>query len=114
MNPGLSDRLFVGLQHLLPQHLLSGVMRRFARVRARPVKDLTIRSFLLSPSTLRFAFFTCCVSTASPRWANPRRMIIARSALSASSRCAPCRNASVTQTRSRSSRVIMSCNWCGS
>jgi phosphatidylserine decarboxylase len=46
MNPGLSDRLFVGLQHLLPQHLLSRAMRRFARVRARPVKDLTIRSFL--------------------------------------------------------------------
>jgi len=46
MNASLSDRLFVGMQHLLPQHLLSRGMRALTRVRARPVKDLTIRAFL--------------------------------------------------------------------
>lgn len=46
MNPSLADRLFVGMQHLLPQHLLSRGMRAFARVRARPVKNLAIRAFL--------------------------------------------------------------------
>ncbi len=39
-------RLFVGLQHLLPQHLLSRGMHAVARVRARPVKNLLIRAFL--------------------------------------------------------------------
>ncbi len=46
MSTRLADRLFVGMQHLLPQHLLSNAMRAFARVRARPVKNIAIRSFL--------------------------------------------------------------------
>ena len=46
MSAGLADRLFVGMQYLLPQHLLSRAMRAFARIRARPVKNLAIRSFL--------------------------------------------------------------------
>ena len=46
MSPGLADRLFVGMQHLLPQHLLSRAMRSFARLRAGPVKNVTIRTFL--------------------------------------------------------------------
>lgn len=46
MSASLSDRLFVGMQYLLPQHLLSRAMRAFARVRARPVRNLAIRSFM--------------------------------------------------------------------
>jgi len=46
MSPRLADRLFVGMQHLLPQHLLSRAMHALARVRARPVKSLAIRGFL--------------------------------------------------------------------
>ena len=42
----LGDRLFVGMQYLLPQHLLSRGMNAFARLRARPLKNLTIRAFL--------------------------------------------------------------------
>ena len=42
----VADRLFVGMQYLLPQHLLSGAMRFLTRVRARPVKDLLIKAFL--------------------------------------------------------------------
>jgi phosphatidylserine decarboxylase len=34
------------MQYLLPQHLLSRGMHALARVRARPLKDLTIRTFL--------------------------------------------------------------------
>jgi phosphatidylserine decarboxylase len=44
--PGLGARLFVALQHLLPQHALSGLMYRLARVRWRPLKDLLIAAFL--------------------------------------------------------------------
>jgi phosphatidylserine decarboxylase len=40
------DRLFVGLQHLLPQHALSRGMHALARVRFAPVKNLAIRTFL--------------------------------------------------------------------
>lgn len=43
---GPGDRLFVGMQYLLPQHLLTRGMHALARVRARPVKDLAIRAFL--------------------------------------------------------------------
>lgn len=42
----LADRLFVGMQYLLPQHLLSAGMHALARVRVRPVKNLAIRTFL--------------------------------------------------------------------
>jgi len=46
MSHSLSQRLFVGAQYLLPQHLLSRAMRAFAKVRARPVKNLAIGTFL--------------------------------------------------------------------
>ena len=36
-SPGLRDRAFVGLQHLLPQHLLSRGMRELTRVELAPV-----------------------------------------------------------------------------
>ncbi len=43
--PGWADRLFVGMQYLLPQHLLSALMYRFARLRWRSLSDLLIRAF---------------------------------------------------------------------
>ena len=36
-------RLYVGMQYLLPQHLLSALMFRVTRIRWRPLKDLLIR-----------------------------------------------------------------------
>jgi len=39
-------RLFVALQYLLPQHLLSRIVHRIARNRVRWVKDALIKSFL--------------------------------------------------------------------
>jgi phosphatidylserine decarboxylase len=44
--PSLRDRLFVALQHLLPQHFLSRLVLRLTRVRLRPFKNLLIRSFM--------------------------------------------------------------------
>jgi phosphatidylserine decarboxylase len=44
--PGIGDRLFVGMQYLLPQHLLSRMMHALARSRIRPLKNLVIRVFL--------------------------------------------------------------------
>ena len=46
--PSLRDRLFVAMQHVLPQHFLSRLVLRLARVRLRPVKNLLIRSFVRS------------------------------------------------------------------
>jgi phosphatidylserine decarboxylase len=46
--PPLRDRLFVAMQHLLPQHFLSRLVLRLARVRLRPVKNLLIRNFVRS------------------------------------------------------------------
>ena len=43
--PSLRERLFVALQHVLPQHGLSTLMHRLARVRWRPLKALLIRAF---------------------------------------------------------------------
>ncbi|MBK1723698.1 archaetidylserine decarboxylase [Thiocystis violacea] len=43
--PGLGERLFVALQHLIPQRWLSEQMYRLARVRWRPLKSLIIRVF---------------------------------------------------------------------
>ncbi len=43
---GWGARLFVATQHILPQHALSGLMYRLARVRWRPLKDLLIRTLL--------------------------------------------------------------------
>jgi len=44
--PSLRDRLFVAMQHALPQHFLSRIVLRVTRIRLRPVKNLLIRSFL--------------------------------------------------------------------
>jgi phosphatidylserine decarboxylase len=44
--PPLRDRLFVALQHVLPQHFLSRLVLRLTRIRLRPVKNLLIRSFM--------------------------------------------------------------------
>ncbi|EXJ16550.1 archaetidylserine decarboxylase [Imhoffiella purpurea] len=44
-NPTLAQRLFVALQHALPQRTLSQLMYRLARVRWRPLKSLLIHSF---------------------------------------------------------------------
>ena len=44
--PSLRDRLFVAMQHALPQHFLSRIVLRVTRVRLWPVKNLLIRSFL--------------------------------------------------------------------
>ena len=44
--PSLRDRLFVAMQHALPQHLLSRLVLRVTRIRLWPVKNLLIRSFL--------------------------------------------------------------------
>ena len=46
VSPTWSDRLFVGLQYLLPQHLLSALMYRLARVRWRPLSAPLIRVFV--------------------------------------------------------------------
>lgn len=43
--PGWADRLFVGMQYLLPQHLLAALMYRFARLRWRPLSAALIRAF---------------------------------------------------------------------
>lgn len=43
--PSVGERLFVALQHLIPQRWLSERMYRLARVRWRPLKALVIRSF---------------------------------------------------------------------
>jgi phosphatidylserine decarboxylase len=42
----LSDRLFVGLQHVLPQHALSRIVHRLARSRTRALKNRLIGSFV--------------------------------------------------------------------
>jgi phosphatidylserine decarboxylase len=44
--PSLRDRLFVAMQHALPQHFLSRLVLRVTRSRLWPVKNLLIRSFL--------------------------------------------------------------------
>lgn len=42
-SPHWYHRLFVGMQYLLPHHLLSALMLRATRIRWRPFKDLAIR-----------------------------------------------------------------------
>ena len=44
--PRLRARLFIAWQHLIPQHALSRAVHRLARSRARPVKNVLIRSFV--------------------------------------------------------------------
>jgi phosphatidylserine decarboxylase len=44
--PSQRDRLFVAMQHVLPQHFLSRIVLKTTRIRLRPLKNLLIRSFL--------------------------------------------------------------------
>jgi len=44
--PSLRDRLFIALQHALPQHFLSRLVMRLTRIRLRPAKNLLIRNFV--------------------------------------------------------------------
>jgi phosphatidylserine decarboxylase len=46
LKPTLRERLFVALQHALPQHFLSRVVLRVTRIRLRPIKNLLIKSFV--------------------------------------------------------------------
>ena len=46
LKPTLRERLFVALQHALPQHFLSRVVLRVTRIRLWPVKNLLIKSFV--------------------------------------------------------------------
>jgi phosphatidylserine decarboxylase len=46
LQPTLRERLFVALQHVLPQHFLSRVVLRITRIRLSPVKNLLIKSFV--------------------------------------------------------------------
>jgi len=45
-SPTLGARLFVAMQHLLPQHFLSRQVHRLARCRVKPVKNALIGSFV--------------------------------------------------------------------
>ena len=45
-SPRWYHRLYVGVQYLLPQHLLSALMYRLTRLRYRPLKNLIIRGFV--------------------------------------------------------------------
>ncbi len=63
----LSAKLFVALQHALPQHTLSRVVHAATRIRARPLKNALIKSFVrgfnpqmsdaIEPDPLRYATF---------------------------------------------------------
>ena len=44
--PTWSERLFVGLQYLLPQHLFSALMYRLTRLQWRPLSAPLIRAFV--------------------------------------------------------------------
>jgi phosphatidylserine decarboxylase len=44
--PKLAAHLFVALQHILPQHFLSRLMYRLARVEWAPVRRLSLRAFV--------------------------------------------------------------------
>jgi phosphatidylserine decarboxylase len=44
--PSLRDRLFVSLQHMLPQHFLSRIVLCITRIRLRPLKNLLIKGFV--------------------------------------------------------------------
>jgi phosphatidylserine decarboxylase len=46
LKPTLRERLFVALQHALPQHFLSRVVLRATRIRLWPFKNLLIKSFV--------------------------------------------------------------------
>jgi phosphatidylserine decarboxylase len=46
--PGARERLFVALQHVIPQHLLSRLVYHVTRSRLRPVKNALIAAFMHS------------------------------------------------------------------
>jgi phosphatidylserine decarboxylase len=46
LKPTLRERLFVALQHGLPQHFLSRVVLHVTRIRFWPIKNLLIKSFV--------------------------------------------------------------------
>jgi phosphatidylserine decarboxylase len=45
-SPTLRARLFVAMQHLLPQHFLTRQVHRLARCRLKPIKNVLIGSFM--------------------------------------------------------------------
>jgi phosphatidylserine decarboxylase len=45
-SPSLQDRLFVAMQYLLPQHLLTGIVYKLTRSRTPFLKNMLIRSFM--------------------------------------------------------------------
>jgi phosphatidylserine decarboxylase len=66
-SPTIGNRIFVGLQHVIPQHALSRLVHRVARSRTRGVKNALIGSFVrgfrphmadaVEPDPLRYASF---------------------------------------------------------
>lgn len=86
----MNDKLFVGMQYLLPQHLLTSFVHSVTRARARPVKNALISSFVrhfkpdmsdaLQPDPLAFAsfneFFTRALRPgARPAETDPRALV---------------------------------------
>jgi phosphatidylserine decarboxylase len=79
--PSLRDRLFVAMQHILPQHFLSRVVLRVTRIRFRPIKNLLIRSFVRSfkpkmseaaqPNPLQYESFNAFFTRALDHGARP-------------------------------------------
>src|ERR1700739_1558465 len=79
--PSLRDRLFVAMQHILPQHFLSRVVLRVTRIRLRPIKNLLIRSFVRSfkpkmseaaqPNPLQYESFNAFFTRALNHGARP-------------------------------------------
>ena len=82
LSPTWSDRLFVGLQYLLPQHLLSALMYRLARIRWRPLSASLIRVFVrhfrvdmteaLEPNLAAYTSFNAFFTRALRRDARPQ------------------------------------------
>jgi phosphatidylserine decarboxylase len=79
--PSLRDRLFVAMQHALPQHFLSRIVLRATRIRFRPFKNLLIRSFVRSfkpkmseaaqPNPLQYESFNAFFTRALNHGARP-------------------------------------------
>jgi len=74
-------RLYVGIQYLLPHHLLSALMLRVTRIRRRPVKDLLINTVVrryrvdmteaLEPDPMAYASFNAFFTRPLRRDARP-------------------------------------------
>src|SRR5262245_14289446 len=66
-SPTLKRRMFVGMQHVLPQHLLTSVVYSLTRSRSPAIKNSLIRSFMrgfrpdmsdaVEPNPLAYATF---------------------------------------------------------